>query len=54
MPTNRVRTGLIKFWKVTEIDNVILQDLESFCKERCFEMAMEKFWIFVWKNSKVS
>ena len=41
-----------KFWKVMEIENTILQDLESFGKKRSFKMAMEEFWIFVWKNSK--
>ena len=35
-----------------EVDNAIFQDLESFVKRRFFKMAMEKFWIFVWKNSK--
>jgi len=32
-----------------EIDNVILQDLESFGKGRIFKMAMEKFWILLGK-----
>ena len=40
------------FWKVVEIENSIFQDLESFGKERIFKMAMEKFWISVWENSK--
>ena len=35
-----------------EIENAIFQDLESFGKGRIFKMAMEKFWIFVEKNSK--
>ena len=35
-----------------EIENAIFQDLVSFGKEKIFRMAMEKFWIFVWKNSK--
>ena len=37
-----------------EIDNAIFQDLESFVKEKIFKMAMEKFRIFVWGNSKIS
>ena len=37
-----------------EIDNVTFQDLEGFEKEKVFKMAMEKFWIFVWENSKIS
>ena len=28
-----------------EIDNAILQDLESFLKEMFLKTAMEKFWI---------
>ena len=35
-----------------EIENAIFQGPESVGKERIFNMAMEKFWIFVWKNSK--
>ena len=42
------------FWKVMEIDNAIFLDLESFGKERFFKMAMEKFWIFIWRNSEMS
>jgi len=37
-----------------EIDSAIFQDLESFGKEKFFEMAMETFWIFVWKYSNIS
>ena len=37
-----------------EIDDAIFQDLESFGKERCLKIAMEKFLIFVWKSSKIS
>ena len=37
-----------------EIDDAIFQDLESFGKEKCLKMAMEKVLIFVWKNSKIS
>ena len=37
-----------------EIDNAIFQDLERFEKERFFRTAVEKFWIFVWRNSKIS
>ena len=51
-PYTRVRTGFGKFWKVLEIDNAIFQDLESFGKESIFKMAVEKFWIFIWKNSR--
>ena len=46
--------GFRKSWKVIEIDNVIFQDLKSFENERFFKMAMEKFWILVWGNSKIS
>ena len=49
---NLVRTGLGKFWKVMEIENAIFQDLGSLGKEKVFKMAMEEFWIFVWRNSK--
>ena len=35
-----------------EIENAISQDLESLGREKFFKMAMENFWIFVWKNSK--
>ena len=45
-----VYSGTIRVWKVIEIENAIFQDLESFGKERIFKMAVEKFWIFVWKN----
>ena len=34
---------------VIEIASFIFQDLENFGKGRCFKMAMEKFWIFVWE-----
>ena len=46
--------GSYGFWKVMEIDSEIFQHLESFGKEKFFKMAMEKFWIFVWENSKIS
>ena len=36
-----------------EINNAIFQDLESFGKEKFFKMVLEKFWIFIWENSKV-
>ena len=49
---NRVCMGFGKFSNVMEIDDTIFQDLESFGKERIFKMAIEKFLIFVWKNSK--
>ena len=48
----KVHMGFRKFWKAMEIENANFQDLESFEKEKSFKMAMEKFWIFVWKNSK--
>ena len=44
--------GPYRFWKVLEIENGIFQDFESFVKERILKVAMEKFWNFVWKNSK--
>ena len=44
--------GFGKFWKVTDIENSIFQDLESFREERILKIAMEKFWIFVNKNAK--
>ena len=37
-----------------EIDDTIFQDLGSFGKGRIFKMAMEKLWIFVWENSRIS
>ena len=44
--------GPYEFWKVMEIENAIFQHLGSFGKERIsFKMALEKFCIFVWKNS---
>ena len=46
--------GFREFWKITETDNAIFQDLQSFEKGRFFNVAMEKFSIFVWKNSKLS
>ena len=36
-----------------EIENAIFPDLDSFGKERIFEMAMEKFWMLVRKNSEI-
>ena len=47
----RVLTGYEKF---LEIKNAIFQDLESFGKGRFFKMALEKFLIVVWENSKIS
>ena len=44
--------GPYSFWNVLEIENDIFQDLESFRKERILKLAVKKFWIFVWKNSK--
>ena len=37
-----------------EINNAIFQDLQRSGKEKFLKLAMEKFWIFVWENSKVS
>ena len=47
-----VRTGSGKLWKVMEIDNAIFQDLETFGKRDVFQSGYEKFWKFVWENSK--
>jgi len=47
----RVLTGYEKF---LEIKNAIFQDLESFGKGRFFKLALEKFLIVVWENSKIS
>ena len=47
------RMGFGKFWTVKEIDITIFQDLESLGKKKFFKMVMEKFWIFVWKSSKI-
>ena len=50
---NQGQYGFLEsFWKVMEIENAIFQDLEIFGKERIFKMNMEKFWIFVWRDSK--
>ena len=43
----RFHAGFGKFWKVMEIENAILQDLERFGNEIIFILAIEKFWIFV-------
>ena len=48
----RVCAGFGKVWKAMEIDDAIFQDLKSFGRGRFFKMAMEKLWIFVWKNCK--
>ena len=50
----RVCTDIAKLWKVMENDNVIFQDLERFGKGMFFKMAMEKSWIFLCENSKIS
>ena len=50
----RARTGFEKFWKVMEIENAVFEELESFGKERSFQNGYGKFWIFVWKSSKIS
>ena len=36
------------------IDSANFQGLESFGKGRFLKLAMEMFWIFVWKNSDIS
>ena len=33
-----------------EIDNAILQDLESLGQKKFFKMAIEKLWIFLWES----
>ena len=33
--------------------NIIFQDLENCSKGMFFKMATEKFWSFVWENSKI-
>ena len=50
---SRVRTCFGKFWKVTEIDNAIFKKMENFGKEKFSKSAMERFFIFVWENSKI-
>ena len=50
--TPKIRTGFGKFWKVTEIDNAIFQDLESFGKEMFLKMALENFGFLFWKILK--
>ena len=47
----RVRLGFGKFSKVMEIKMPFSKDLESLEKRRFLKMAIEKFFIFVWKNS---
>ena len=42
----------VRTWKVMEIEGTIIQDLESFGKEMIFKMAVETFWILVWKNCR--
>ena len=37
-----------------KVDNAIFQDVESFVKRKFVDVTMEKFWIFVWENSKIS
>ena len=48
-----INQGPYGFWKVMEIENVIFQDLESFGKERIFEMAMAKFGFLFGKFLKI-
>ena len=50
----RALTGFGKFWKSMEIDNAILQDLESLGKGTSFKMAIETSWIFVREDSTIS
>ena len=47
----RVRTGFGKFWKVMELKMLLSRTWRVLGKE-IFNMTIEKFWIFVWKNSK--
>ena len=51
--TYSARTCFGSFWKAIGFDNAIFQDMESFGK-RSFQMAMEKFCIFVWEILKYS
>jgi len=44
--------GPYEFGKVMEIENAIFQGPESVGKERIFNMAMEKFWIFCLEQLK--
>ena len=44
--------GFGRFWKAMEIENANFQELKDFGKGKTFKMAMERFWIFVWRNSK--
>ena len=37
-----------------KIENAIFQDLESFGKERIFNISVEKYWIFFGKILKIS
>ena len=37
-----------------EMDNASSRTLKVLKKERSAEMAMEKFWGFVWESSKIS
>ena len=41
-----------EFSKVLELDNVNIQDLESFGEEKFFKMAVEKFWVLFGKILK--
>ena len=45
--------GFRKCWKFMEIEYAIFQDLESFGKESILKMAIEKFWILVWKILRI-
>ena len=47
----RVRTGFVKLWKL------MIQFSRTWrvlVKETFFKTAIEKFWIFVWGNSKIA
>ena len=46
--------GLGKCWKLVEICNAVFQDMKSIGKKRFVKISMEKLWIFVWGNSKIS
>ena len=51
MYSDRVRTGFEKLWKLKMPFSRTWKVLE---KREDFQMAMEKCWIFVWNNSKIS
>ena len=53
-PDTRVRKGVDisgKLWKLLMQFSSTRKVLEE---KKYFKMAMEKFWIFVWENSKIA